>query len=197
MGSSTGNASHASVPAPSNLRKTGYTSLFTTLIIFGSYVSVPVPVSPVPIVLANFFVILAGLLLGKWWASGSAGLYLFIGALGFPVFSGGRGGLSHLLGPTGGYLLGYLVCSFVIGFIIERGEFSWYRDLIASIIGYVIIFAIGLPWLKFALGISWGKSFTVGLFPFLIGAGLKIIVALGLVRVLRPYVARSRRMVGA
>jgi biotin transport system substrate-specific component len=172
-----------------NLRMVAYASLFTALTIIGSYISIPI--SSVPIVLANFFVMLAGLLLGKWWASGSVGLYLLLGALGFPVFAGGTGGMVHLVGPTGGYLFGYLACAFVIGFITEKGQPSWVKDLIALIVGLSLIFALGVPWLKVSLKFSWSKAFAAGMLPFLIGAAIKIAAALVVVRPLRPILNRA------
>jgi len=85
--------------------------LFTALICAGAYLSIPI--GPIPLTLGNFFVILGALLLGPGWGGLSAVLYVVIGSLGFPVFSGGRGGLAQLVGPTGGYLFGYIVGALV------------------------------------------------------------------------------------
>jgi biotin transport system substrate-specific component len=85
----------------------------------GAYIAVPLPVSPVPVVLQNLFVLLAGLLLPLRWAVASVALYLALGAIGLPVFSAARGGLAHFVGPTGGYLVGFLpaaaVCALLGG----------------------------------------------------------------------------------
>jgi biotin transport system substrate-specific component len=171
-----------------DIRKMVYASLFCALIIVGSYIAIPLPISPVPIVLANFFVMLAGLLLEKWWAAGSVGLYLFLGILGLPVFANGSGGVVHLIGPTGGFLVGYLFCAFVIAFITERGNPSWFKDLIALVMGVVFLFVPGLVWLKAKTGLSWSKVLAVGMIPFLIGDVIKIAAAVGLARVLRPII---------
>jgi len=99
------------------LQRIAYTSLMAALIAVGAYIAIPIPIVPVPIVLQNLFVLLAGLLLGSRWGLASMGLYLLAGSIGLPVFSGGRGGLAHFLGPTGGYLIGFAVEAWLVGFI--------------------------------------------------------------------------------
>src|SRR4030067_426903 len=93
-------------------------SLMAALMAVGAYIHVPI--GPVPIVLTNLFVLLSGLLLGSRWGLASAAIYLLVGAIGMPVFYGGKGGLAHILGPTGGYLFGFLLCACVAGFYSER-----------------------------------------------------------------------------
>src|SRR6056297_2752500 len=80
-------------------------ALLVALISAGAFISVPIPGSPVPIVLQNMFVILAGLVLPAGWAALTVGVYLLLGAVGLPVFAGATGGLAHLAGPTGGFLM--------------------------------------------------------------------------------------------
>ena len=169
-----------------NLRMTVYASLFTALVIIGGYLSFPIPLSPVPIVLSDFFVLLAGLFLGASWGLASIGLFIFLGALGLPVFAGGKAGSAILFGPTGGFLFSFLACAFVIGLISGKGKPSMIKDLGALIAGNGLIYAIGVPWLKVVLNLTWGKALAAGLFPFIPGAIIKIIVALGLAQVLRP-----------
>ncbi|MFH2130143.1 MAG: biotin transporter BioY, partial [bacterium] len=95
------------------LRLTVYAALFAALISAGAFMAIPI--GPVPIVLQNMFVLLAGVLLGWKWGAASVLIYLLAGAVGFPVFSAGRGGVAHLLGPTGGYLLSYIPAVIVAG----------------------------------------------------------------------------------
>lgn len=174
---------------PLNLRMIVFTSLFTALIVIGGYISFPIPYSPVPIVLSDFFVMLAGLSLGAAGGATSVGMFLFIGALGLPVFAGGRAGLTVFIGPTGGFLPGYLVGAFIIGFISEKGRPSFFKNLFALILGNIIIFGLGVPWLKLVLKIDWGKALVLGLLPYMIGNGIKIIVASALNQALRPVLA--------
>ncbi|MGI6119632.1 MAG: biotin transporter BioY [Desulfosporosinus sp.] len=171
-----------------NLRMIVFACLFTALIIIGGYISVPL--GPVPIVLADFFAMLAGLFLGTSWGVASVGLYLFLGALGLPVFAGGKAGLAVFFGPTGGYLVGYLIGALVIGLISSKGKSSFIKDLIALIAGNIVIYGLGVPWLKLIFKISWEKAATLGLLPFMPGLVIKIIVALALIRILRPLLTR-------
>ena len=108
-------SSNSKLPARAELERIAATAAFTALITVGAYLSFPLPGSPVPVVVQNFFVIVAGMLLGPRHGVAAVAVYLVLGAVGFPVFSGGSGGVAHLVGPTGGYLLGYLPAVFVSG----------------------------------------------------------------------------------
>ncbi|MDQ1330177.1 MAG: biotin transport system substrate-specific component, partial [Thermodesulfobacteriota bacterium] len=90
-----------------------YASLLAALTAVGAYIAIPV--GPVPIVLQSLFILLAGLLLGSTWGVAGVGIYLLAGAFGLPVFAGGAGGIGRFLGPTGGYLLGFLPAVYIIG----------------------------------------------------------------------------------
>lgn len=169
-----------------NLRMMVFACLFTALIVIGGYISFPIPLSPVPIVLADFFTMLAGLFLGASWGGASVGLFLFLGTLGLPVFAGGKAGLVVLFGPTGGFLFGYLIAALVIGWISGKGKPSFIKDLAALMGGNIILFGIGMSWLKLALKLSWEKALVLGLLPFIPGMIIKIIVALALIKTLRP-----------
>ncbi|HHT04979.1 MAG TPA: biotin transporter BioY [Hydrogenispora sp.] len=169
-----------------NLRMTVHVALFTALIIIGGYISVPLPVGPVPIVLADFFVMLSGLFLGLKWGLTSVALYLSLGALGLPVFASGTSGLAILLGPTGGFLLGYMLMVTAVGFITGKRKPSLIRVSLALIVGNILLYSVGVPWLKGVLHLGWGAAFTAGLIPFIPGTIIKIIVATTLARVLLP-----------
>ncbi|MBT3224777.1 MAG: biotin transporter BioY [Deltaproteobacteria bacterium] len=178
----------------SQLRLTVYASLFAALISAGAFMAIPI--GPVPIVLQNMFVLLAGILLGWKWGGASVLIYLLAGAVGFPVFSAGRGGIVHLFGPTGGYLLSYIPAVMVVG--IVSGKFAASSEgstrkeaagnALAMILGSAIVYGIGVPWLKLLTGLSWGKAIAVGMLPFLIGDALKIIAAVYIVRLLRSRI---------
>lgn len=176
-------------PSSLNLRKIVFISLFTALIILGGYLSFPIPFSPVPIVASDLFAVLSGLVLGASGGFFSVALFLFLGALGLPVFAGGKAGLAVLLGPTGGFLLGYLIGVLIIGFISTKNRSTYFKDLLALIAGYFVIFGIGLLWLKTSLNITWAKALALGLLPFLIGTVLKIVVAFAIMQILRPILA--------
>ena len=167
-----------------NLRMTVYCALFTALIIIGGYISIPI--GPVPVVLADFFVMVAGLFLGFKYGAMCVTLYIVLGTLGMPVFAGGSAGLAILLGPTGGYLLGYLVMAAFIGFFSSKIKPSIAAHLIALIIGNILLYMIGVPWLKVILNMSWKAALYAGFTPFIIGTVIKIAVAVALGCVLLP-----------
>jgi len=164
-------------------------SLMAALTAVGAYIHVPI--GPVPIVLSTLFAILSGLLLGSRWGLASMGLYLLVGAIGMPVFAGGKGGFAHFFGPTGGYLFGYVVAAWITGFISERSHSLLILDILAVIIGSLVIYALGVPWLKMITQMSWPKTFMVGVIPFLIGDAIKACVVVVLARSARPILKRQ------
>jgi biotin transport system substrate-specific component len=170
------------------LRSMVLASLVAALTAVGAYIHVPL--GPVPIVLSTLFVILSGLLLGSRWALTSMALYLLVGAIGIPVFAGGKGGFAHFLGPTGGYLMGYLISAWITGLISERANRRLILDVIAVVIGSLTLYGCGVPWLKFVTQMSWPKAFVVGVAPFLIGDAIKAFVAVLLARSVRPMLNR-------
>jgi len=170
----------------SQLRMMVFASLLAALMTAGAYISIPV--GPVPIVLQNMFVFLAGLLLGSRWGLASVGVYLLAGACGLPVFAGGMGGIGRIVGPTGGYLIGYLPAVFIVGYISKKGAARISIDIIAMICGTFVLYACGATWLKILTGMTWSKILAVGILPFLIGDGLKIVAAAAIARAIRPIV---------
>lgn len=166
------------------LRPMIYASLFAALTAAGAYLFVPV--GPVPIVLQNMFVFLAGLLLGSRWGLASVAVYLLAGICGLPVFAGGTGGIGRFAGPTGGFLLGYLPVVFLVGWIAERRPGHMYRDVAAMVLGAAVLYACGVPWLKMVTGMPLAKAFAVGVYPFLVGDALKIAAAALIAKSVRP-----------
>jgi biotin transport system substrate-specific component len=172
-----------------SLRMTVYASLLAALIAAGAYLALPI--GPVPIVLQNFFIFLSGLLLGPRWGAASVGVYLMAGALGLPVFAGGIGGIGRFAGPTGGYLLGYLPAVFVIGWISKKSKGRGALDVLAMVCGSIVIYTCGVSWLKILSGITLAKTLAVGMYPFILGDGLKIAAAVPIVKALRPIIRTS------
>ncbi len=166
------------------LRMTVYASLLAALIAAGAYMAIPI--GPVPTVLQNFFVMLTALLLGSRWGLAAIAVYLLAGVCGLPVFAGGKGGIGVLAGPTGGYLIGYLPMVLIIGLIAKKMDKRMVYDILAMILGTIILYACGVTWLKTVTGMAWSKAFTLGMYPFLIGDAVKIAVAAPLARSLRP-----------
>ena len=176
----------AKVDSANQLRMMVYASLFAALTAVGAFLAIPI--GPVPIVLQNMFVFLAGLLLGGRWGLASVGVYLLAGACGLPVFAGGLGGISRFIGPTGGYLIGYLPAVFLIGTMSQKANPRIISDVLAMICGTLVLYACGVSWLKIVTGMSPAKALALGMYPFLIGDALKIAAAAVIARALRPVV---------
>lgn len=174
-----------------SLQKMVLSALMAALTAAGAYMVLPI--GPVPIVLQSLFVLLSGLLLGSRWAAASMGVYLLAGVLGLPVFAGGGGGLAKLMGPTGGYLVGFPLAAFLIGLVAERSRGKLWLNLLGLVAGSLVIYLCGVTWLKMVLGISVAKALVVGMFPFLPGDAAKIVAALALSRSLVPLVENHSR----
>ncbi len=148
----------------------------TLFIALSARVAIPLPFSPVPITGQTLAVLLTGALLGSRRGSLCLLLYLAEGASGLPVFAGGMAGPARLMGPTGGYLVGFIPAAFFTGLLAERG---WDRrvrtTLLAILLGNAAIYAFGLPWLARFVGGE--RVLASGLLPFLPGDLLKSILA--------------------
>lgn len=156
------------------------TALFAALIAGGTFVSVPLPFSPVPIVLQNLFIVLAGLTLGPVRGAGAAALYLLAGALGAPVFAGAAGGIAHFAGPTGGFLAGYFLAALTAGLIAGSPKpgaaLPSFRIILAAVPAFLVVYIPGVIRLKSFTG-SWTGALAAGLLPFLPGDAVKAIIA--------------------
>ncbi|MDR2661770.1 MAG: biotin transporter BioY [Treponema sp.] len=168
---------------PASNRKTivsiTVTALFAALIAGGTFVAFPLPFSPVPIVLQNLFIVLAGLILGPVRGAGAAALYLAAGALGVPVFAGAAGGIAHFAGPTGGFLAGYFFAALTAGLIAgspKPAALPLSRILPAVIAAFLVVYIPGVIWLKRFTG-SWTGALAAGFFPFLPGDAVKAVIA--------------------
>jgi biotin transport system substrate-specific component len=160
-------------------------SLFSACMAIGSYIIIPFV--PVPIVLSNFFVLLAALLLGSKWGCISVGIYLLCGVAGLPVFSRGSAGIAHLLGPTGGYLFGYLPAVLAGGYISQKGKYSLLKSTAGAVAAAFLIYGAGVPWLKIQSGMTWGNALLAGMVPFLLPDGIKIAAAVAARHTLHPW----------
>jgi len=162
-----------------------YASLFAALTAAGAYITIPI--GPIPIVLQNLFVLLAGLALGGKWGAISIGIYLIAGAVGLPVFAGGTGGIGKFVGPTGGYLIGFFFAAYITG-IISSIKKNTFFDVTAMIIGSVVIYIFGITWLKIIMKISLSKALIAGCYPFIIGDAVKIAAAAYIIKPIRKVI---------
>lgn len=136
----------------------------------------------VPVTLQTLGVTLAALALGPWAGAGAVLIYLALIAIGLPVASGGAGGLGVLTGPTGGYLVGFVLGAVVIGALARLamrrgGRMVGLWLFVAGLAGLPVFYAVGVPWLKFATGMPWDKAWQLGAAVFVPGDLLKAALA--------------------
>jgi len=159
-----------------SLRGMIYASLFGAATAVGAYIIIPFPL--VPITLQTLFLNLSAALLGGNLGALSQVVYIILGIIGLPVFAGGKAGFGVLLGPTGGYLIGFIVAAYVTGKLIEahkRPKLIWI--IFSMAVGMLIVYICGISQLMLVAKLSLQKSLTVGALPFLIGDALKTIAA--------------------
>lgn len=176
--------------------------LFAAVTAICSFITIPLGFTPVPINLGTLAVFLTGGILGKKYGTLSIVVYVLLGAVGVPVFSGFRGGIGVLAGPTGGYIIGYIAAVFIIGVIadiiaaqgtskeMKSGSRRQLRDMglyaLAMAAGLIICYAFGTAWFMISTSTPLWASLISCVFPFLPGDAIKILAAAILVRKLRP-----------
>jgi len=141
-------------------------------------IAIPLPFTPVPLTLQTFAVLLTGAALGSLRGVLAMGLYAVAGIAGIPWFAEGSSGFAA---PSFGYILGFILAAFIVGRIAENGATrSPARTAGLMVVGNLVIYAVGVTWLKFAIGADWATAIALGLTPFLIGDAIKIAAAAGL-----------------
>ncbi len=151
-------------------------ALFSALTAIGALISIPLPF--VPITLQTLFTYMAGALLGGYLGALSQLIYVLIGVVGLPIFAGWKAGIFALVGPTGGYLVGFIPGAFVIGKLAEMREnpsFRWL--LICMTAGTAIIYASGVLQLMNWMRIGVNEALVIGVLPFIVGDALKMLAA--------------------
>jgi len=172
-------------------RRMIFAGLFAGLVaVLGYFPPIPLPFTPVPITLQTLGVMLAGGILGGRLGGVSMLVLVLLAAVGAPVLSGGGGGLARLLGPTGGYIFGWIFGAYFIGILVEKSfrSLSLFKVFIFNIVGgIIIIYAFGIPYLAYVTEMSLPVAFTTNLI-YLPGDLLKAFVAaLIIVRINKSY----------
>ncbi len=180
-------------PKANASREIVFTALFAALIAVCGFISIPVPGTPIPIVLQNMLVVLTGLMLGPVWGVASTGLFLVAGALGLPVFSGGTGGIARLMGPTGGFLYGYALATLVSGMIAQRPKYGVrtpvLRLVLATVLGFVVMYIPGVIHFMRVMDKTISQTMTLCVIPYIPGDIVKMVVAILLSSKLRTAAA--------
>lgn len=182
--------------APRALLMFGLLAVGVGVLTAGAWLSVPF--YPVPLTMQTLAVLLVGGFLGPTLGASTVAAYLFVGAVGAPVFHNGLGGMAVLLGPTGGYLVGFLPAAFLMGLAVRyfakdtpaagaaTRTLTSIREILILAAGALLagaaIYCFGVPWLSLFTGSSLSQAVRVGLVPFLLGDLLKTAVAIGALR---------------
>ena len=151
------------------------TAIMAAIICILGPLSIPLPISPVPISFTNLAIYLTTCLLG--WKLGCISylIYLFIGLIGLPVFSSFSSGIGKLLGPTGGYLIGFIAMSIICGFTFEKFSNRFAR-IIGLIIATAVAYIFGTFWLSYEANLTFVQSLWAGVIPYIPGDFIKIIL---------------------
>ena len=171
------------------------TALFTALTAAGAFIRIPLGYSS--ITLQFFFTAMAGCLLGPVWGPVSQAVYVALGLIGLPIFTQG-GGLTYLLQPTCGFLIGLIPAAWVIGLLTARRPPHPGRTALACLAGLTVLYAVGLPYMAVILNQYMGKAMDfsailwAGMLPFLPGDMLKIAVTAVLAPLLQKRLSAAR-----
>jgi biotin transport system substrate-specific component len=154
-----------------------------------------IPWSPVPLTGQTFAVLISAVVLGKWWGGISQTIYVGVGLAGVPWFAGLNGGLGYFMGPTGGYLIGFILAAFFLGYCIDsyvKSRKYWTMLALMLFANFVIVFGLGLlqlyGWVALTTGTTvdiWGLL-MMGFIPFIIGDTIKIAIAAGIASSITP-----------
>lgn len=166
----------AILPVRRTLQDVALAGGFSLLIGLSAQVALPLPFTPVPLTMQTLAVLLTGMLLGKRLGALTLVAYLAEGLAGLPVFAPGVPGIARLLGPTGGYLIGFVFAAALVGALAQRG---WDRrvstTILAMALGNLVIYAFGVGWLS--VFVAAADALALGMVPFLIGDTVKIALA--------------------
>lgn len=157
---------------------------------------ISVPIGPIPISLTNLVVYFSVFLLGTKLGTLSYVIYLALGAVGLPVFSAYSGGLAKIAGPTGGYLIGFIFMAIISGVFIEKSGGKILPSVLGMVIGTLVDYLLGTIWFVILMKCGFWYALTVCVFPFVIGDGIKIAIALALGGALRKALVKAGYLKG-
>jgi biotin transport system substrate-specific component len=160
------------------VRDAGLIVAVAALTALAAQLRIPLPGSPVPITGQTFAVLLGAAALGPLRGSAAQVLYLTLGAIGLPIFTGGESGVAYAFGATGGYLVGFVVASLVVGALARRGADRRVLGAVAALVaGTIVIYALGVPWLIVATGMPVTAALWNGAAVFVLGDAVKALAA--------------------
>lgn len=164
-----------------SLHRLVWTAMFSATIAVGAYLHFPL--GPIPFSMQPFFIFLAGYTLGPKYGPMSVLLYLLAGGIGLPVFAGGNAGFAYLLGPTGGYLGGFVIGAALTGMTAHKGRtIEWIPALVWGFLAILCTYGLGAWRLAAVLDFGPEKALVVGVLPFIIPDAIKIAAAVACAR---------------
>lgn len=174
----------------SKTRNLTLTALMTAVICILSIISIPLPFTPVPFSLGVLGIMLSSSLLG--WKRGliAVAIFLAIGSVGIPVFAGFSAGVGILAGPTGGYLMGYLLIALFSGWAADHSKNKIYWIALGNCVGLAGCYLCGTIWLAVSANMNFGAALASGVLPFLPFDLVKVVIASVLVTLLRSRLSR-------
>lgn len=163
---------------------------FTLLTVVGAQLYIPLPYTPVPITLQTLMVLLAGAMIGSVRGALSQGLYALWGGAGLPLFASGAAGFAVLAGPTGGYIMGFVVAAALVGVLIRRADSLWAQAGVFTLGTLAILLAGAIHLTALYTGGDFGRALMIGVLPFLPGGVFKVVAATA---IYRSWTALRRR----
>lgn len=167
-------------------------ALVTAITCIFAPLSLPIPLSPVPITLTNLILFISIYILGCRGALISFILYLLLGFVGLPVFSGFSGGLGKLAGPTGGYLIGFIFMVLIAGIFIDKYPAKRPIHIISMIFAMFVTYMFGTLWLAHQMELTFTAALSIGVIPYIAGDVIKIVCAAVIGPTLRMRISRIR-----
>ncbi len=165
----------------------------TVLVALAAQVTIHLPFTPVPITGQTFAVLLVGASLGAVRGAASLSLYLLVGLAGVPVYYDQRHGWSEAIGPTGGYLLGFILAAALTGYLAERRWDRRFSSSVAAMLtGSVVVYLVGLIWLAAKIDTGFEATLEAGLYPFVFGDLIKLYLAAALLPAAWKLVDRAK-----
>ncbi len=167
-----------------------FTALFAAIICIASPFTIPI--GPVPLSLATLAIYIAASVLNWKYGTLAVILYILIGMVGLPVFSGFSGGVQKLVGPTGGFIIGYIPCALIIGLIVDKFELKKWAYPVSMVLGSILLYLCGTAWFIVVTKMTLAKTLMLCVVPFLIGDAVKIILASVISPILRKTLNKQK-----
>ncbi len=158
-----------------SLREQVIAAIFAGII--AAFSQIIIPLGVVPLSLQTFIVGLTVTLLGRKTGTWAIIIYLLLGLIGLPVYAGAGSGIGSVLGPTGGYLVGFIFTGLILGTLLKKGPTTYVWVITANLIGFIVTLFFGSIWLKYAADLTWSAAIAGGFISFLIPEIIKAIAS--------------------